>query len=185
MNINVTSKDTLVKTAREIAKAEGLSKISMRRIAVECDISVGAIYNYFPTKNDLMLAVIEDIWRTAFHGAESDLFKEKSFSLFVSDVYKRLYYNVQAVYENWAVEMTRLDLNKKREEQEAKYFAHIKKGLQQVLEKDRRVCGDIWTVSFTQMDFIDFIFDNLLLSLGKKEKNCCFLVQIIEKILYL
>ena len=82
MNTNVTSREALVTAAREIALAESLSKISIRRIATVCGISVGAIYNYFPTKSELMIAVIEDFWRSAFHGVGDDLFKEKEFFAF-------------------------------------------------------------------------------------------------------
>jgi len=89
MNINVTSREALVTAAREIARTESLSKISIRRVASVCGISVGAIYNYFPTKSELMLAVIEDFWRSAFHSMGDDLFKEKNFCLFIKGVYER------------------------------------------------------------------------------------------------
>lgn len=184
MNINVTSREALVAAAREIALAESLSKISIRRVASVCGISVGAIYNYFPTKSELMLAVIEDFWRSAFHGVGDDLFKEKNFCLFIKGVYERLYRNVQEVYESWLEEITRLDLGQGGKEQEARYFEHIKKGLLKVLENDTAIRQDIWNDQFTKTALIDFVFDNLLLLMGKREKECGFLTQMLEQVLY-
>ena len=62
MNKNVTSKEELVAAALEIAREEGVHKVSIRNIAHKCSISVGVLYNYFPTKADLIFAVVSHFW---------------------------------------------------------------------------------------------------------------------------
>lgn len=69
-------------------------------------------------------------------------------------------------------------------EQEARYFEHIKKGLLEVLENDTAIRQDIWNEQFTKTALIDFVFDNLLLLMGKREKECGFLTQMLEQVLY-
>ena len=60
MNKTATSRQALLEAAREIARRDGLEHISIRRTAAMCGVSVGTVYNYYPAKSDLILAVIED-----------------------------------------------------------------------------------------------------------------------------
>ena len=55
MNKNVTSRQELIDAAMEISRTEGVHKVNIRNIAKKCSISVGVLYNYFPTKTDLIL----------------------------------------------------------------------------------------------------------------------------------
>ena len=68
MNTVVTSREQILDAAKEIAALEGATQISIRGVAKACGVSVGSIYNYFPTKSELVIAVIEDFWRGAFSG---------------------------------------------------------------------------------------------------------------------
>ena len=59
MNKVVTSKEELLDTARQIVFQEGIDQLSIRVLAKKLNISVGAVYNYFPSKSDLLLAIVE------------------------------------------------------------------------------------------------------------------------------
>ena len=50
MNKVVTSKEELLDTARQIVFQEGIDQLSIRALAKKLNISVGAVYNYFPSK---------------------------------------------------------------------------------------------------------------------------------------
>lgn len=56
MNKIVTSKENILKASREIASKDGLQSINMRNVAKHCGVAVGSIYNYFPSKADLIIA---------------------------------------------------------------------------------------------------------------------------------
>ena len=60
MNKVVTSKDELLEAAEQITYEEGMTHLSIRSLAKKLDISVGVVYNYFPSKADLVLAIIEN-----------------------------------------------------------------------------------------------------------------------------
>ncbi len=55
-----------MRAAGEMVKVVKGDGVSMRGIARECGIAVGSIYNYFPTKNDLMIAVVVEMWKEIF-----------------------------------------------------------------------------------------------------------------------
>ena len=63
MNKVVTSKEELLDTARQIVFQEGIDQLSIRVLAKKLNISVGAVYNYFPSKSDLLLAIVESFWK--------------------------------------------------------------------------------------------------------------------------
>ena len=69
MNKTATSRQALLEAAREIARRDGLGHISIRRTAAMCGVSIGTVYNYYPAKADLVLAVIEDFWKRVFTAA--------------------------------------------------------------------------------------------------------------------
>ena len=65
MNTVVTSREQILAAARELALSGG--ELSMRAVAARCGIAVGSIYNYYPTKADLTIAVVAEVWQEIFH----------------------------------------------------------------------------------------------------------------------
>lgn len=53
----VIDQDKLIDQTYAIAAREGISALSVRKLAGACGIAVGSVYMYFPTKADLMAAV--------------------------------------------------------------------------------------------------------------------------------
>ncbi len=52
----------IVKAARARFLKDGVDGASLRRIARDAKTSIGMVYYYFPTKDDLFLAVVEEIY---------------------------------------------------------------------------------------------------------------------------
>ena len=71
MNQAVTSKEEIIAACQQIAKEQGLEAISMRSVASKCGMAVGSVYNYFPSKSELLCATIENIWKDIFHMSAS------------------------------------------------------------------------------------------------------------------
>lgn len=59
-------KELIMKKAKEILFTEGYSKLSMRALAKSCDIAIGTFYNYYPTKKDLIIEMMEEHWNQCF-----------------------------------------------------------------------------------------------------------------------
>ena len=61
MNTQITSAEEILKAAQKILLEHGASALNMRAVAAACGVSVGSIYNYFPSKSALIGATIESV----------------------------------------------------------------------------------------------------------------------------
>lgn len=52
----------VIEAARARFLRQGVDGASLRKIAEDADTNIGMIYYYFPTKDDLFLAVVEDVY---------------------------------------------------------------------------------------------------------------------------
>ena len=64
-------KEDILSTAREMIIVEGLKKISIRQIASRCNISTGTIYNYFNSKQDIIVSVAWQEWYSSLNKIDS------------------------------------------------------------------------------------------------------------------
>lgn len=56
-------KEAILSRAGEIIELGEYEKFSIRSIAKDCGIAVGTLYNYFPSKDELLKAVIDKHWQ--------------------------------------------------------------------------------------------------------------------------
>src|SRR4051812_29128316 len=63
----------IVAAARERFLKEGVDGASLRAIASEAGTSIGMVYYYYPTKDDLFLAVIEQVYERVLADLERAL----------------------------------------------------------------------------------------------------------------
>lgn len=59
-------RELILDTASKILYNQGYPNLTIRRVAKECDIAVGTIYNYFPTKKDLVVEMMTNFWKEYF-----------------------------------------------------------------------------------------------------------------------
>ncbi len=55
-------KETILKIAKYHLMDQGIETLNMRAIAKDAEISVGTLYNYFPNKDFIVIALIADFW---------------------------------------------------------------------------------------------------------------------------
>jgi len=56
-------KQLILTKAKEILYKEGYNKFSMRSLSKKCDIALGTIYNYYSTKDELLIEMMTDYWK--------------------------------------------------------------------------------------------------------------------------
>ena len=114
--------EKLVSQAYAIASRDGISALSVRKVASACGIAVGSVYGYFPTKADLTAAVL-----TRF-------FEEN-----LSDEVCAVCPSDMSV--DWFTEMRRLPSGEQKalDAVRAPMLAHIERGLARVLDADEAV----------------------------------------------
>lgn len=168
-----------------LARQEGVSKLSIRNVAATCGVATGSIYNYFPSKAELVLAVTESFWREVFHGMEWPN-PENGFPFFFEELYQRFRQHLETFRADWLTELSSLTAaqRQKGKETEAFWFLHIQEGLLVALKQDSRISPTIWTTDFTPQQFAGYLFDNLLLLLKRGDPDCAFFRAMLERLLY-
>lgn len=76
-------KQLILGKAKEILYNQGYSKLSMRALSKACDIALGTIYNYYPTKKDLVIEMMIEYW-------QSYLSSVKKIAASNEDIYNKL-----------------------------------------------------------------------------------------------
>lgn len=62
MRTKVLSKEKIIEIAEDIIKTEGLKSCTARNISKHANCALGTIYNYFNSREDLLLHVFLDSW---------------------------------------------------------------------------------------------------------------------------
>ncbi|MEG7531770.1 MAG: TetR/AcrR family transcriptional regulator [Hungatella sp.] len=185
MNKSATSKEILLQIAREIAYREGISKLSIRRLAADSQVAIGTVYNYYPSKSDLVAAVLEDFWRNVFHGDHFDTESDDFIKSF-EEIYQRLKVNLALFHKEFLddlISMEKADrLNSRQTEQ--LYMEHMKSGMVRILKRDGRISPRAFAEDFTEKQFVDFAFSNMECLLHEEATDCAYFKQVLERLLY-
>ena len=56
-------KQLILSNAKKILYNQGYHKLSMRALSKACDIALGTIYNYYPTKKVLIIEMMTEYWQ--------------------------------------------------------------------------------------------------------------------------
>ena len=184
MNNSHTTKDAIILKIREIVARDGLNALSIRGLAKELDSSVGIIYYYFPSKDELIVEAIESVWEDIFQ--ISDEIQNLSFSAYMSKIFENIISGTKKYPNFFTLHTIMLQTDEKSR---AKSMMHIymnklKNKMREVLDGDKTVKDSTFTDSFTEDDFISFIMSNimsLILDLSYKKD---FFIKLIDKILY-
>lgn len=186
MNHAVTSKETLLQTAKEIVYSEGLNQLNIRRVAFSCGISIGAVYNYFPSKEALIFALVEDFWSNIAGESQYSFSTQMGFSDYFEQIYSHLALRLKDFKLEFLQQISQFSHAEKEKGKaiEKIYWQHMKDTLMKVLEQDKEVSSLVFNDSFTKDAFIEFIFTNMITSLKNGEKSSVFLKEIITRLLY-
>ena len=185
MNKVVTSKEELLDTARQIVFQEGIDQLSIRVLAKKLNISVGAVYNYFPSKSDLLLAIVESFWKGIFHKDICILSETLPFADFYEVVYHRL---AEHMEDFFSVLLGQLDILRNTEKErgklmEERYQQHIREGFLYALQQDCDIREHMWNATFTKAAFIDFLMEHMMNDLSHQRRSCTFTKELICRLL--
>jgi AcrR family transcriptional regulator len=101
--------EKILETAQHLFTLESYAGVDMRRIAKETGIATGTLYNYFSSKQDLLLAVVEHSWRVSVRRLEEGMSKNDDQEAPVARLIRLLY---QEFRQNKILGMTRMQLMK-------------------------------------------------------------------------
>lgn len=185
MNHPVTTKDALLEAAKVIVNRDGFQQLNIRSVSKECGISIGAVYNYFPSKADLILELIEDFWKGAVHEDICKARKGIGFPEFFGQVYHTLYDSFQKFEHDFLDHMVLKTDEEKQKGKclEGKYINHMKHGFRIILDQDKNISPSVFHDTFTKDQFIQFVLDHMFLMLKNNESDCVFFQELLKKVL--
>ncbi len=185
MRKQVIDKDKLIEQAYTIAAREGISALSVRKLAAACGIAVGSVYMYFPTKVDLTAAVFTRFFGQALFEECCRVDGRESFVDYVRKLRGALSEALAQMDVDWFAEMRRLT----RSEHEALEAArgpmvtHMEQGLQHVLDEDPAVVRSRLVGALSPEKLCPFILGTIFTSL-MEGSDCETLFALLDASLY-
>ena len=177
-------KELILSTASLIAHEEGLASINMRSIAKKCDIGLGTIYNYFPTKMDLVNAITQNFWDECFkefHHAfdpHLDFFKQLEVLYFYM-----LNYLSQIEDTSLKNLSTLFDFSDKDKIKELPYMNHFIHVLDDLIETNLTYFNQTFYNILGKQNLIKFIFSNFITMLINNDSDYEYFNTILKRIL--
>lgn len=137
----VIDPEKLVSQAYAIASRDGISALSVRKVATACGIAVGSVYGYFPTKADLTAAVLTRFFDENLSDELCAVRPGERFTSYVRRFSEALCAARAAMSVDWFAEMRRLPGAEQQalEAVRAPMLTHIERGLGGVLDADEAV----------------------------------------------
>ena len=137
----VIDPEKLVSQAYAIASRDGISALSVRKVAAVCGIAVGTVYGYFPTKADLTAAVLTRFFDENLSDELCAVRPGELFTSYVRRFREALCAARVGMSVDWFAEMRRLPSGEQKtlEAVRAPMLAHIERGLASVLDADEAV----------------------------------------------
>ena len=172
---------TLLSCAKRIQCGEGVGAISIRRLAAEANIAVGTVYNYFESKQEVLLALTEEYWKDSLlqmhERVSAERFSEQLGEIIaflrskMNDCAEILMRNLHDDVETGRIRMASMQ-------------RVLRQALVERIDRDGAIPQSVWTESFTKEAFADFVFTNILSLLQQKEESTDTFLEIVSRTLY-
>jgi AcrR family transcriptional regulator len=185
MNIAATSRQAILAQGRKLVMENGISAISMRSVAQACGVAVGTIYNYFPSKTELIAGTVESVWNDIFRTTE-EAERLDRFTDAVQWVFDRLCQS-RVTYPGFftlhAMSFAPPDKSGGRQMM-LDYFGRIKKYLLEILERDEAIKPGTFGEGFSPQSMIDLVFATVVSLTLRQEDDIQPLIGLLRRALY-
>lgn len=185
MNKVVTSKEEILYASRKLVLEKGIMSLSMRSVAEACGVAVGSIYNYFPSKAELLSAAIGSVWGEIF----MPFYGRETFGSFPECV-SALFETIRAGNEKYPGFFTVHALNfasadkEKGKEAMNRCLAGLEGKLVEALRQDKQIRTGVFGDVFTEEIFAGYVFELMIPILLRKEESCDALLEMIRQTIY-
>lgn len=94
-------KQLILGNAKEILYSQGYHKLSMRSLSKACDIALGTIYNYYPTKKDLIVEMMMEYWQSFLNSVETIVVSNQDMYHKLSNIFDELKIFIESFRQFW------------------------------------------------------------------------------------
>ena len=178
---NLNQRQTLLNCAHRIECAEGVDAISIRRLASEANIAVGTVYNYFESKQEVLLSLTEFYWTGVLANMHSVVTAER-----FSDQAAQILEYLRSEMKDCAEILMRA-LREHAEPGRVRMAAmqrNLDADLTERLRKDTAIRPDAWRGSITMESFARFVRVHIVALLQDEACDPAAFLEIINRMLY-
>ena len=176
-----TLRDTLLDISRSMAAQEGLEAVNIRSIAKRAGVAAGTVYNYFSSKDDILLALTEEYWQ----GALEEMDRAVISGPFCRQLEEIFFFLRQRLHRSAGALMD--SLGSVEAAGQARMWAmqgSLKSSLLLRLEADSQARQDIWSEEFTKEGFIRFLLTHMMALWRAEEPDTAVFFAVVRRILY-
>lgn len=181
MNPKVSSREEILEMTKAMVMESGIGSVSIRSVAERCGIAVGSVYNYFPSKRELMVAVIETVWRDIFDLSE---WGEEGLIPLVDRVLRSLEAGKER-YPNFFglhyLTFGKEDSDFARPMME-QFLERLKRMFREAAEQDQTISKERWSEEFMPEDLSDIIL-HLILSMFLRPLSRTSVVEMVKRVI--
>lgn len=170
----------LLDTARLLADEEGIEKLNIRSIARRAGVASGTVYNYFSSKDEILLALTKEYWQQALLEMDTAITADsfcQSLSEMCSYLKKRMQQSAGALMNSLS------SVQHAGQESMASAQEDLKAILIRWMEQDADIPDRIWDENFTKERFAEFIRMNLTELLKAPDVQTEFFIGVIRRVL--
>ncbi|MEL3911370.1 MAG: TetR/AcrR family transcriptional regulator [Treponema sp.] len=181
----VISKELILDAGRSLVEEKGISALNMRDVAGRCGIALGSLYNYFSSKDELLIAVIEHIWYTIFSTAVCSG-KECTFTDYITLLFHTIREGTRRYPDFFTAHSIGFAGSAKDDARQkmALCVSRLKQTMVEVMQQDERINPAVFSPSFSHEDFADFVFTNVMSLFLKRQESCTVLIEVIRRTVY-
>ena len=181
----VIDREGLVSRAYAIASRDGISALSVRKVASACGIAVGSVYGYFPTKADLTAAVLTRFFEENLSEELCVVRPGERFTSYVRRFREALSSVRAEMSVDWFAEIRRLPSAEHAalDAVRAPMLAHSERGLARVLDADEAVDSSRLVGSMSPEPLCRYVLRALFSSLAEGS-DCETLIALLDAALY-
>lgn len=181
MDQEKTTSQIILETARTLLQENGSKGFTMRKIAKGSQIALGTIYNYYATKDEIILALVEEFWAAAMLQLDDIIAKEYGFLQELEEIYDSLFLEFSRFQSDWIQLLQKIDPPQKQEGRDSE--RRIMEGLcQKLSQRLEDYYPEPWEF-LEKPEFSAFLCDNLISSLIHQQKEIPTLLKITELVI--
>ena len=186
MSRQLTSRDDILDSSVGLAREHGLDAISIRGVATARGISTGSIYNYFPSRDELVAATAERLFEEAFYEGFCHPEPDESYLAYCKRLYASLHERLSSSGSGWLAQLQGLEpgareAGRRRME---KLLSHMLRGLEDVLAADPQVQDGRLSDGLSVEAVCRLTLNEMFDAVRRGDANCRTLLALLERALY-
>lgn len=176
-----TMRDTLLSCARSTADSDGIDALSIRSIAKKAGVATGTVYNYFSSKDEILLALTEEYWKQTLSEMCTAITAD-SFCGQLEEIFRFLKEKIDRSAGKLMGSLSNIETA--GQQRMTSMQDTLEKTLIRQMEQDPYIRKDAWDETFTMEQFARFIMMNMTLLLRMKANDIVILTAIVERTIY-